>query len=139
MYQPIVRTVDGAVVGVEALLRWNHPVRGAIPPETIVALAERSELIDRLGAWVLERSCRDRSAWIREHPDASLYLAVNVSARQLVSPHLYSTVADVLAASEMDPCDLTLELTETIFIEDSTRTIRVLTDLKKARRTPGAG
>ncbi|MEY2399996.1 MAG: hypothetical protein QOJ08_107 [Ilumatobacteraceae bacterium] len=131
LYQPIVRTTDGCVVGVEALLRWDHPDRGAIPPQTIVALAEQSEMIDELGAWVLQRSCRDRSAWMLEHPGAQLYLAANVSARQLVSPSLYETVTSVLETFDMDPADLILELTETVLIEDSTRTIRVLSDLKK--------
>jgi diguanylate cyclase (GGDEF)-like protein len=131
VYQPIVRTGDGSVVGVEALLRWDHPDRGPIAPQTIVAIAEQTELIDDLGAWVLERSCRDRTAWMRQHPGTPLYLAVNVSVRQLLSPCLYSAVAGVLAANEMDPADLILELTETIFIEDSSRTIRVLSDLKR--------
>jgi diguanylate cyclase (GGDEF)-like protein len=131
VYQPIVRTVDGGVVGVEALLRWNHPNRGAIPPQTIVALAEQSGMIDELGAWVLERSCRDRSMWMRRHPGASLYLAANVSARQLTSPQLFNTVIRVLAQFEMDPADLILELTETTLMEESTRTIRMLGDLKK--------
>jgi diguanylate cyclase (GGDEF)-like protein len=130
VYQPIVRTIDGTVVGVEALLRWDHPDRGPIAPQAVVAIAEQSELIDELGAWVLRRSCRDRSAWMRQHPATPQYLAVNVSARQLLSPRLFATVADALAEAEMDPADLILELTETIFIEDSNRTVRVLGDLK---------
>jgi diguanylate cyclase (GGDEF)-like protein len=131
VYQPIVRTGDGTVVGVEALLRWDHPERGAIASQTIVAIAEQSDLIDELGAWVLERSCRDRREWLSENPGTSQYLAVNVSARQLLSPSLYTSVTSVLAAYEMNPADLILELTETVFIEDSTRTMRVLSDLRK--------
>jgi diguanylate cyclase (GGDEF)-like protein len=131
VYQPIVRTGDGAVVGVEALLRWNHPDRGPITPQKIVAMAERSDFIDELGAWVLEQSCRDRYEWMRHHPGAPFYLAVNVSARQLMSPRVYATVSHVLSTTEMDPRELVLELTEAIFIEDSTRTMRVLSDLKR--------
>jgi diguanylate cyclase (GGDEF)-like protein len=130
-YQPIVRTADGVVIGVEALLRWTHPQRGPIAPQATIAIAERSELIDEIGAWVLERSCRDWHRWMDAHPSASFYLAVNVSARQLTSPRLLETVADVLAAADMDPSALILELTETIFIEDSSRTMRVLGELKQ--------
>ena len=129
VYLPIVRTTDGGVVGVEALLRWDHPERGAIAPQMIVALAERSDLIDELGAWVLERSCRDHGRWIREHPGTSCYLAVNVSARQLLSPGLFTAVTKVLASPDMDPGSLIFELTETIFIEDSARALLVLGDL----------
>ncbi|HEY0520817.1 MAG TPA: GGDEF domain-containing protein [Ilumatobacteraceae bacterium] len=131
VYQPIVRTRDGGIVGVEALLRWVHRERGSIPAPTIVSLAEQSDIIDELGSWVLERSCRDRDVWMRQHPGASLYLAVNVSARQLAGASLYETVTGALARYEMDPRDLILELTETILIDDTSRTIRVLGDLKR--------
>jgi diguanylate cyclase (GGDEF)-like protein len=130
-YQPIVRTADGCVVGVEALLRWDHPERGWIAPQVIVALAERSDLIDELGAWVLERACRDHVVWTRQHPGKPLYMAVNVSARQLLSPGLYAAVTKVLSSPDMDPGSLILELTETIFIEDSNRTMLLLADLKQ--------
>ena len=130
-YQPIVGAADGKVVGVEALLRWNHPERGPIAPQAIVAIAEQSDLSDELGAWTLQQSCRDRSAWMQLHPGTSLYVAVNVSAHQLLSPRMYTTVADVLAATGMEPGELILELTENIFIEDSTRTMLALKDLEK--------
>jgi diguanylate cyclase (GGDEF)-like protein len=117
-YQPIVRTVDGLVTGVEALLRWNDPQRGAVPAALMVAAAEGSDLIVDIGAWVLERSCTDRLRWLRDNPAATLDLAVNVSARQLLSAGFTSTVERVLDTSGMDPGALTLELTETIFIND---------------------
>ena len=85
-YQPIVRTADGLVTGVEALLRWTHPDRGPVPALSMVGVAEQSGLITEIGAWVLERSCRDRGSWLHEYPGAPLELAVNVSARQLMSP-----------------------------------------------------
>jgi diguanylate cyclase (GGDEF)-like protein len=130
-YQPIVRTGDGLVIGVEALLRWTHPDRGPVPPLSIVKIAEQSELITEIGAWVMERSCHDRDTWMHQHPGASLDLSVNVSARQLMSPSLSATVASVLASANMDPSSLILEMTESIFIEDSDRTMNVLADLKK--------
>ena len=129
-YQPIVRSADGLVTGVEALLRWTHPDRGAVPPLSMVEVAEQSGLISEIGAWVLERSCRDRGRWLHEHPGAPLDLAVNVSARQLMSPDFCATVASVLARTGMDPTALVLEITENIFIEDSERAMTVLADLK---------
>jgi GAF domain-containing protein len=85
-FQPVVRSTDGQMTGVEALLRWNDPLRGQVSPAAIVRVAEQSTLINRIGAWVLERACRARGAWLEQFPLAPLDLAVNVSARQLVTP-----------------------------------------------------
>ncbi len=129
-YQPIVRSADGLVTGVEALLRWTHPrARARVPGRRWCEVAEQSGLISEIGAWVLERSCRDRGRWLQQHPGAPLDLAVNVSARQLMSPGFCATVADVLATTGMDPAALILEMTENIFIEDSERAMTVLADL----------
>ena len=128
-YQPIVRSADGHMVGVEALLRWTHSDRGVVAPMAMVRVAEQSELINEIGAWVLERSCRDRSRWLREHPDAPLELAVNVSARQLIGTGFCAKVARVLARTGMNPTALVLEITENIFIEDADRAMTVLADL----------
>jgi EAL domain-containing protein (putative c-di-GMP-specific phosphodiesterase class I) len=130
-YQPIVRTADGLVTSVEALLRWNHPDRGPVPPTAIIAIAEQSELINEIGAWVLQRACRDRGRWLGDVPCAALDLAVNVSARQLIRPDFCTTVADIMARTHMDPAALTLEVTENILIEDSQRAITVLADLRE--------
>ena len=129
-YQPIVRTVDGSVVGVEALLRWTHPTQGAIPALTTVSLAEQNGLIGGIGAWVLERSCADRAGWLAEHPGRPLDVSVNVSVRQLMSAGFGASVARILEATRMDPAALVLELTEGVFIEDGTRATGVLADLK---------
>jgi len=130
-YQPIVRTVDGLVIGVEALLRWTHPDRGPVPALSVVGVAEQSGLIIEIGGWVLERGCRDRGNWLQEYPGAPLGLAVNVSARQLMSPGFCGHVASTLAKTGMDPTALTLEMTEDILIEDSARARTVLADLKE--------
>jgi len=130
-YQPIVRTVDGLVIGVEALLRWTHPDRGPVPALSVVGVAEQSGLIIEIGGWVLERGCRDRGNWLQEYPGAPLGLAVNVSARQLMSPGFCGYVASTLAKTGMDPTALTLEMTEDILIEDSARARTVLADLKE--------
>jgi diguanylate cyclase (GGDEF)-like protein len=129
-YQPIVRSADGLVTGVEALLRWTHHTRGPVPPLLLVQTAERSELINDIGSWVLEQACCDRRRWICEYPDTPLDLAVNVSARQLVRPDFAVIVAGILASTGMDRGALVLEMTENIFIEDSERATAVLSELR---------
>jgi diguanylate cyclase (GGDEF)-like protein len=129
-YQPIVRIADGEITGVEALLRWTHPRHGVVPAASIVALAEESDLISEIGAWVLERGCRDRQTWVREHPDTPLELAVNVSGRQLMSHDFRAGVSDIVARTGMDPTALILEVTESIYIEDSERTAKILSGLR---------
>jgi diguanylate cyclase (GGDEF)-like protein len=129
-YQPIVRCRDGAITGVEALLRWNDPVRGSVPAMTMVTVAEQSGLISQLGAWVLERSCLARREWLWGKPGVTLDLAVNVSARQLMSPDFCSIVASVLDRTQMDPSSLILEVTESLFIEDFDYAINLLLNLK---------
>ena len=130
-YQPVVRIADGLVVGVEALLRWTHPDRGAIPAMSIVGIAEQTGLITEIGRWVLERACRDRKQWTEQHPGTPLEVAVNVSPRQLMSPDFCATVASVLAGTSMDPAALVLEITESVMVEDSERAATVLADLRK--------
>jgi diguanylate cyclase (GGDEF)-like protein len=128
-YQPIVRSADGIVVGVEALVRWTHSDRGVVPAASVISIGEQSGLITAIGAWVLERACRDHGRWQHDHPDVPLDLAVNVSARQLISHDFFAMVADVLATTRMTPKALILEMTENVFIE-SVRAMKVLEDLK---------
>jgi diguanylate cyclase (GGDEF)-like protein len=131
VYQPIVRTADGLLTGVEALLRWTHPTRGPVPPLQVVQIAERSGLIIDIGSWVLERACRDRARWLTQHPSAPLDLAVNISTRQLVHPDYAATVAAALADSGMDRASLILEMTENILIEESERATAALAELRE--------
>ena len=130
-YQPIVHSENGLISGVEALLRWTHPDRGPVPALTIVGLAERSALINEIGAWILERGCRDRARWLQDHSGMRLDLAVNVSARQLTNPGFGTTVADVLARTGTDPAELILEMTETVYIEDTESVMTVLAELRE--------
>jgi EAL domain-containing protein (putative c-di-GMP-specific phosphodiesterase class I) len=130
VYQPIVRTADGSIIGAEALLRWSHREQGPVAPLSIVAVAEQGGFITELGAWVLERSCRDWKQWQHAHPGTPLLVAVNVSARQLMTHDFYATVASVLDRTAMDAAALILEITESVFIEDSTRATTVINDLK---------
>lgn len=130
-YQPIVATADGRITGVEALLRWTHPVHGMVAPETAVPLAEQSGLIIEIGRWVLERACRDRHRWQRDDQGAELEVAVNVSAQQLMATDFATTVATVLAETHTDPRLVTLEVTESVFVYDGERALVVLDDLKR--------
>ena len=128
-YQPMVRTADGLVTGVEALLRWTHPQRGPVPAAEMIAAAEQSGLVNDIGAWVLERGCRERAGW-RHEGRPPLDLAVNVSGRQLMTTDFGATVAAVLERTGTDPASVVLEITEPVLIEDSERAMAVLTELK---------
>jgi diguanylate cyclase (GGDEF)-like protein len=128
-YQPIVASLDGVIIGVEALVRWHHPRLGLIPPSTLIPLAEETGLITQIGKWVLERAWADhRSQQPRSH---TLTMSVNVSAHQLMSPGFAAIVAAVVKATTMDPSLLTLEITESVFVRDSERALLVLNDLKR--------
>jgi diguanylate cyclase (GGDEF)-like protein/PAS domain S-box-containing protein len=119
-YQPEVDLISGRIVAVEALVRWQHPERGLVPPGDFIPVAEESGLILPIGDWVLREACSRLTAWQREgsvHPDVRV--AVNVSARQLSDPNLPQTVAAALASTELDPGSLCLEITESAIIGDT--------------------
>jgi diguanylate cyclase (GGDEF)-like protein len=130
-YQPIVGTTDGRVTGVEALVRWADPNRGLLLPETIVPLAEQSGLISEIGRWVLEHACRDRRRWQDPRQREELTVAVNVSPIQLLSAGFAATVETVLSDTDTDPEAVTLEVTESVFVQDDDRALVVLNDLKE--------
>ena len=125
VYQPVVRTEDHTVVGFEALMRWEHPQRGAIPPTVFIPVAEDTGMILQLGAWALRQAARDAAAW--PHP---LRIAVNVSAVQFAHPDFPGIVSDVLDATGLDPERLELELTESVFMGDSETTDAAFKALK---------
>ena len=127
-YQPIVDTSDGRVTGAEALLRWDHPTRGSVAPAVLIPLAEQAGLISEIGRWVLRQACTDRHRWENGAPFG---VAVNVSARQLMEPGFAQMVADVLEATGTNPPVLTLEITESVFIQDAPRALIVLKELKE--------
>ena len=118
-YQPKVSLVDGQVVALEALVRWQHPERGLVAPAEFIALAEETGLIVPIGRWVLDEACAQLARW-REH--RPLAMAVNLSARQLAEPHLADEVADALALHGIQPYDLMLELTESLVVGDDAET-----------------
>jgi diguanylate cyclase (GGDEF)-like protein/PAS domain S-box-containing protein len=106
-YQPIVALSDEHLLGYEALIRWQHPTRGLLPPGAFLAAAEDNRLTSRLGAWVLHQACWDAAGW-----DAALRVHVNISARHLAEPGFSDLVADALAESGLAPERLELEITE---------------------------
>ncbi len=110
LYQPIVDKSGEALVGVEALCRWTHPLRGEIPPSEFIAVAEHSGLIIALGAWVLRRACLDGKAW------PGLTVAVNVSPLQFRRTDFCSVVERTLIDTEFDASRLELELTESVLL-----------------------
>ena len=130
-YQPIVRTTDGRVLSVEALLRWHHPDRGLISPHVLIPLAEQSGDIIEIGSWVLEQSCIDRHRWETKCGDEAFVMAVNVSAHQLMAPGFLASVKDILSLTETDAKDICLEITESAFVQDGDRALAVLSQLKE--------
>jgi diguanylate cyclase (GGDEF)-like protein len=129
VYQPIVATVDGSVTGVEALLRWTHPVHGPVAPDVFIPLAEEFDLIDDIGRWVLQQACEQARRWHRRGLELSM--SVNISVCQLMSPVFAGTVADVLRNTGIDPAQLILEMTESVFVRAGERALVILTELKQ--------
>ena len=129
-YQPLVALDAGSVVGLEALLRWNHPSRGRLEPEEFLPLAEETGAIVPIGRWVLEESCRQGRAWV-DSSGKGLMISVNVSARQLSSPGLAQDVRAALARSGLPPERLVLEVTETELMRDVERAIAVLAEIRE--------
>jgi len=116
-YQPLVALGTGEVRGLEALVRWGHPVYGLVPPDEFVPLAEQTGLIVPIGRWVLQEACRRTRLWQEEHPgDPPLMLSVNVSARQFRQANLADEILGVLEKNALDPHDLQLEITEGVMV-----------------------
>jgi diguanylate cyclase (GGDEF)-like protein/PAS domain S-box-containing protein len=128
-YQPIVALQSGLPVGVEALVRWNHPERGLVMPDGFVPLAEETGLILPLGRFVLQSACQQATLW-RSVGYPGLGVSVNISAKQLASPHLPAEVTSALAESSLEPCALTLEITESMLL-DSQPVVSRLEALKR--------
>jgi diguanylate cyclase (GGDEF)-like protein len=119
-YQPIVALGSGELTGVEALVRWQHPRLGLLPPTTFIELAERTGAIGEIGGWVLAEACRQVAAWQRCLPgDRRLQLHVNLSPRQLDEPGLVAAIRDTLGSSGFAPGNLVLEVTEGARVDDS--------------------
>jgi diguanylate cyclase (GGDEF)-like protein/PAS domain S-box-containing protein len=130
-YQPIVDLDTGAVSGAEALLRWKHATRGIVPPLEFIPLAEETGLIIQIGNVVLEQACRQAASWNAIHSGAPLRISVNVSTKQLHERPFAKQVSNILDSSSLDPNQLILEITESVFLEDTEDVTRVLHSLRE--------
>jgi diguanylate cyclase (GGDEF)-like protein/PAS domain S-box-containing protein len=128
-YQPKVDLKTGAIIGVEALIRWDHPQRGLVTPGQFIAIAEECGFIVPIGRWVLREACRQARSWqIAGLPPTRV--AINVSSVELRDPGFVPGIREILRETGLEPCYLEVELTETVLMEDSRSTMRVLKDLK---------
>jgi diguanylate cyclase (GGDEF)-like protein/PAS domain S-box-containing protein len=122
-YQPIVDLASRRIHGCEALVRWDNPERGLIPPSSFIPLAEESGLIVPLGMWVLEEACAELSRWDADADSANLLrLSVNLSVRQIETPTIVDDIRQVLADYDVDPHRITLEITESLVMDDAPET-----------------
>jgi len=129
-YQPQINLSNGRIVGMEVLLRWEHPIYGSIQPDRFIGLAEEMGLIIPIGAWVIRTACIQTRAWqLAGYTD--LRVAVNLSARQFTQKGLAQSIADVLQASELDAHCLELELTESMIMNDVDSAVTILETLKQ--------
>jgi diguanylate cyclase (GGDEF)-like protein/PAS domain S-box-containing protein len=128
-YQPTVDLRTGAITGFEALVRWQHPIRGMVPPLEFIGVAETTGLIVPIGQWVLTEACRQAVAW-GVGPERPLKMAVNVSVRQFDAGDLAATVGSVLTATGMPADQLCLEMTESVLLTDTTENLAQLLRLK---------
>ncbi|MBV8160680.1 MAG: EAL domain-containing protein [Acidimicrobiia bacterium] len=127
-YQPIVDLATEQIVAVEALVRWEHPVRGMVPPLEFIPVAEETGLIVPIGRWVLNRACQDMAAWRRLHPERPLYAHVNVSVNQM--QWVLEDTRRALSMSGADASALVLEVTESVMVHDTELVVACLQDLK---------
>jgi diguanylate cyclase (GGDEF)-like protein len=129
VYQPIFELPSHEVAGVEALIRWQHPTRGLVSPDSFIPLAEESGLIAAIGRWVLEEACRQAAAWAAE--GLSIGISVNVSAYQLGRNGFAEDVRRALLESQIEPSSLTLEVTETALMRDVGAACEHLLEIKE--------
>jgi len=129
-YQPQVCLTSGRLTGTEALIRWNHPERGLIPPVQFIPLAEDTNLIKPIGLWVLQTACQQLVKW-KKAGQKEMSMAVNVSVRQLDDPHFIAGLTAALQESGLDPADLEIEITESAVMSQPEKMLDVLNAIKR--------
>jgi len=127
-YQPQIDIVTERIMGLEALVRWNHPEKGLIYPDQFISLAEETGLIIQMGEWVLKKACMEGKEWINK--GINITMSVNISAKQFQHRGFINEVLDALKQSKLSPKNLTLEITESIAMSDIEHTISILNKLK---------
>lgn len=131
-YQPIVEVDSEQIVSFEALLRWQHPTRGIIPPNVFIPIAERIGLIHQIGIWVIKQACSQLVKWQQQFSNLSLLsMSVNLSALQLLQPDLLQQVQQVLQDTNITPNRLKLEITETALINNQELAFSILSQFRK--------
>jgi diguanylate cyclase (GGDEF)-like protein len=131
-YQPVVDLDTGTLVGLEALLRWQHPTRGLLPPSEFIDLAERTGAIVGIGAWVLETAGRQLHSWFQRYGLPNLWMSVNVSVRQLELPGFADDATNIIRATEVDPVRLVLEVTESVLADPEGGVAATLATLRRS-------
>ena len=130
-YQPIISLATGKLDSFEALVRWNHPRRGLVPPSQFIPCCEEIGLIIKVGKWILNEACRQLSQWNRSHPQMrELSISVNLSANQLSCPNLVRDIQQALNDHGVSPESLSLEITESVMIRDPEAAISVLNSIR---------
>ncbi len=131
-FQPIIDLKTSEIVGFEALVRWQHPVRGLLAPGTFIEIAEDSGLIERVGRTMLEQACRHTVEWLQSvRPERLQHIAINISGRQIEHSDLVGEVRQVIEALRIPPQVLVLEITESVLMQNVTAAIDQLTRLKQ--------
>lgn len=128
VYQPRIDSISKKVVAVEALLRWNHPVKGLIPPQIFILLAEENGFIFKLGEWVLQNACKQFKNWI-DYGLPHIRMAVNVSVRQFERGNLTMMIENTLTQWKIDPTYLEIEITESTFMNENERVLASIDNL----------
>ena len=130
-YQPLISLDSRNMVGVEALLRWNHPTLGSISPSKFIPIAEDTGLILPIGYWVLEQACAQTQTWHDNYPEFGAFtMNINISGKQLQRTDVVSKVQEILSSTRVDPSSIKLEITESVMMTDLEVTIQRLHDLK---------
>ncbi len=130
-YQPIVSLDSGRILGFEALVRWDHPERGLVPPERFIAVAEETGLIVPLGWWVMREACRQAKGWQQRYPgEPPVYISINVSGKIVLQPDMESRVLGILEEMELSAESLRLEITESVIMEHEAEVLHKLQRLR---------
>jgi len=129
-YQPIIDLNTMRLAGFEALMRWNHPTRGLVPPGEFIPVCEDTGLIVPVTLWILRESCNQLVRWKKQFPTSPLMMSVNLSGKHFMQNDLVAQINDILGETEINPADLKLELTESAVMENAERVISMLRELK---------
>ncbi len=129
-YQPIYNAASGEISGVEALARWSHPELGNVSPDAFICVAEDIGMINELGGWVMLQACRDFKYWKDTFPGLKLHLNVNASGKELNTIGYVSKIEHILAQTHVEPCELQIEITESVFLHEPEATAKTLESLR---------